>query len=114
MKSVLYAIRRPPGIAANETLDMVLVSGVFEQPTKVLFLDDGVLQLIGDRGIVGEKDTAKKWSSLPAYDINAVFVDQMSLEAKGIARDQLPSFAEVVSPATTNELLRSTDHVITD
>lgn len=114
MKSVLYAIRRPPGIAANETLDMILVSGVFDQPTKVLFMDEGVLQLIGDRSVVGEKDTAKKWSSLPVYEINEVFVDEPSLIAQGIARSELPDFVDVVTPAKTNELLHSTDYVVTD
>ena len=48
MRSVLYLIRQFPGELANETIDLMLVSGVFEQPTSVVFIGNGVWQLVGD------------------------------------------------------------------
>ena len=75
MRSVLYLVRKPPGALANEMIDMMLVSGVFEQPARVLFLDDGVRQLASgqDASLVDRKDTAKALGALPVYDVEELF-----------------------------------------
>ena len=87
MRSVLYLVRRPPGVAANESVDMMLVSGVFEQPTSVLFMDAGVRQLHADQDAsrVGRKDTAKALRALAAYDVEALHAHAASLAARGIS-----------------------------
>ena len=59
MRSVLYLIRQFPGELANETIDLMLVSGVFEQPTSVVFIGNGVWQLVGDGSKIERKDTAR-------------------------------------------------------
>ena len=98
MRSVLYLVRKPPGGLANEMIDMMLVSGVFEQPARVLFLDDGVRQLASgqDATLVDRKDTAKALGALPAYDVDELFAHAGSLAACGIGPDDMAVDARVV------------------
>ena len=114
MRSVLYTVRQLPGESANEMIDMILVSGVFDQPTRVLFMDDGVYQLISNGANAGRKDTARKWTSLPAYEIEEVFADQESVSLRGLLPTQLPDFVKIVNSNEVSEILRSADHVISD
>lgn len=116
MRSVLYLVRKPPGIHANELIDMMLVSGVFEQPTQVLFLDDGVWQLNAgqDAGIVGRKDTSSALGALDAHGIQALFAHKPSLDARGIARERLAVEARPVGDDGMRALLRDADVVVTD
>ena len=66
---------------------MMLVSGVFEQPASVLFLDDGVRQLpMGqDASRLGRKDTAKALGALATYGVEALYAHAASAAARGIA-----------------------------
>ncbi len=114
MNSILYLVRDQPGNTANETVDMVLVSGVFEQPTTVVFMDDGVYQLLGDGSKNQRKDTASKWSALPTYDISRIFVLETSLISRGIDPRQMPDFVAPASDQEFKDLLRSADCLVSD
>ena len=114
MNSILYLVRGQPGNTANETVDMVLVSGVFEQTTTVVFLDDGVYQLLGDGSKIQRKDTASKWSALPTYDISRIFVLETSLVSRGIDPQHMPDFVTTASEEEFSDLLRTTDCVVSD
>ncbi len=82
-------ISHPPhrGALAFEMLDELLVGAVFEQKVSVLFIDDGVFQLIDS----GETQTnvARGYRALPTYDVNDVFVDGSALKQRGLAADSL-------------------------
>ena len=110
MKRVLYLIRQPPGIAADETTDMMLVSGVFEQPTSVLFMDDGVYQLLG---LDGRKSSLK---ALPTYDVSALYAAESSLASRGIAAEGIgePLCVEVLDEAGVCDLIGRHDVVVPD
>ena len=110
MKRVLYLIRRPPGVAADETTDMMLVSGVFEQPTSVLFMDDGVYQLLG---LKGRKSSLK---ALPTYEVSEVYAAGSSLASRGIAPAGIgaPLRVEVLDEAAVRDLLGRHDVVVPD
>lgn len=94
----------------------MLVSGVFDQPTSVLFLDDGVLQLVGrqDATIVNRKDTAKALTALSAYEVDEIYASQSSLEDRGVDVDALALKVEIIDDARCAELLHATDVVVTD
>ncbi len=114
MNSILYLIRRPPGTLADETIDMVLVSGVFGQSTTVLFMDDGVHQLF-ERSKEREKNrTARKWSAVPTYEIERVFVHDQSVRERQLDESCLPDFTNIVSNAQVNELLHEAAVVVCD
>ena len=108
MKSVLYIIRRPPGPLADETTDLMLVSGVFEQPTSVLFIDDGAWQLQG----LGERQSSVK--ALPTYDVDALHVAAESLERLGLRFEDIALPVREADPAAIRRLIAEHDIVVTD
>ena len=110
MKRVLYLIRQPPGIAADETTDMMLVSGVFEQPTSVLFMDDGVYQLLG------LDDRKSSLKALPTYEVSDLYAVRSSLASRGIAPEDIggPLPVEVLNEAQVRDLIGRHDVVVPD
>ena len=114
MHSVLYLIRRFPGELANETVDLMLVSGVFEQPTSVIFMGDGVWQLVGDGSKIDRKDTARALNALPMYDVESLYVDETSLTERGIAFEDIDLPVQAISPREVTLLLHDHDVVIGD
>ena len=95
---------------------MMLVSGVFEQPARVLFLDDGVRQLAAgqDASLVDRKDTAKALGALPAYDVEELFAHAGSLAARGIGPGDLAINARIVEDDDVAKLIHAADVVVTD
>lgn len=108
MKSVLYIIRRPPGVLADETADLMLVSGVFEQPTSVLFLDEGVWQLKG----LDQRQSSVK--ALPTYDVDALHVAAQSLERFGLHLQDIALPVREADPPAIRRLIAEHDIVVTD
>ena len=110
MKRVLYLVRQPPGIAADETTDMMLVSGVFEQPTTVLFMDDGVYQL------VGLEDRKSSLKALPTYEVSDLYAAGSSLASRGISPEDIggPLAVEVLGEAAVRDLIGRHDIVVPD
>ena len=90
-------------------IDMMFVSGVFEQPARVLFLDDGVRQLASgqDASLVDRKDTAKALGALPAYDVDELFAHAESLAARGIDPEDMAVDAKVVEDDEVAALLHA-------
>lgn len=116
MRSVLYLVRCPPGLAANESIEMMLVSGVFEQPASVLFLDDGVRQLPAgqDASRMGRKDTAKTLGALSTYGVEALYVHGASAAARNIAPSDVKLDVQWIGDDEATRLLHAADVVITD
>ena len=113
-KSILFTIRKKPGILANETVDVVLVSGIMEQPTSVVFLDDGVYQLVSDLETINLKDTKMKWSALPTYGVEQVYALQDSLRERTIDVTQLPDWIKPIEMSELQRHLHSAKFVISD
>lgn len=112
--SVLFAIREKPGTSANETIDAVLVSGIMEQPTSVVFLDDGVYQLVSNLETINFKDTKMKWSALPTYGVEQVYVLQDSLHERTIDLTELPDWVKPIEMSELQQQLHSASFVISD
>ena len=108
MKRVLYLLRRPPSVAAKETIDLVLVSGVFEQAVSVLFMDDGVFQLVG----LGERQSPVK--ALPTYGVEAIHVAAHSLAERGIALADIAMEVATADRQAVRALIEEHDIVVTD
>ncbi len=116
MRSVLYIIRKAPSVAANERIDMMLVSGVFEQSASVLFMDDGALQLNArqDAALVGRKDTARALAALDAYGVGPLYAHRASLAARHVAVADVAVPVTVVDDAELPALLQAAQVVVTD
>lgn len=108
MKRVLYLLRRGPGAAADETIDLALVSGVFEQQVSMLFMDDGVYQLVG----LEERQSSVK--ALPTYDVEAIHVAAHSLAERAIDEAEIALAVQSADRQAVRDLISSHDIVVTD
>lgn len=92
-KKIMYVNRRPPqgSIAAQESLDVVLIGAAFEQDVSLAFIDDGVLQLIQAQNseTTGAKNVAKSFAALGDYDVHYIYVEQESLQERGLSESDL-------------------------
>jgi tRNA 2-thiouridine synthesizing protein C len=92
-KNFLFILRRPPhgGIHAQESLDMILTAAAFEQPVRLLFLDDGVFQLKRNQkpAAIGLKHIAPIFEALELYDVEELWVEEESLRERGLAAEGL-------------------------
>jgi tRNA 2-thiouridine synthesizing protein C len=92
-KKFLYVNRRAPygTIYAWESLEVVLIGAAFEQDVALAFVDDGVYQLVKgqDTAGIGMKNFSPTYSALGDYDINKIYVEKESLEARGLTLEDL-------------------------
>ncbi len=71
---------------AREGLDAALTAAAFGQPVSLLFMDDGVYQLLPDQSpaALEQKNLASMLAVLPMYEIEQLYVDSHSLEQRGL------------------------------
>jgi tRNA 2-thiouridine synthesizing protein C len=92
-KKFLYVNRKAPhgSIYALESLEVVLIGAAFEQDVTLAFIDDGVYQLMQnqDTSAIGTKNFAPTFKALGDYDVSQIYVEQESLELRGLSKDDL-------------------------
>ena len=92
-KNFLYVNRKAPygTIYAWESLEVVLIGAAFEQNVTLAFVDDGVFQIAKgqDTSELGIKNFSPTYSALGDYDVNKIYVEKESLEARGLTVDDL-------------------------
>jgi tRNA 2-thiouridine synthesizing protein C len=92
-KKFLYVNRKAPygTIYALESLEVVLIGAAFEQDVALAFIDDGVYQIAKgqDTAGVGMKNFSPTYSALGDFDVNKIYVEKESLEARGLTLDDL-------------------------
>lgn len=92
-KKFLYVNRKAPhgSIYALESLEVVLIGAAFEQDVTLAFIDDGVYQLMQnqDTGGIGVKNFSPTFKALGDYDVSKIYVEQESLELRGLRKDDL-------------------------
>jgi tRNA 2-thiouridine synthesizing protein C len=114
--TTLLIFRQPPYTSSlsRSGLDTALAAGAFEQPVSVLFLADGVLQLLPqqDSSGLGKRNHGKVLTSLPLYDIETLWVDSESLDDFGFGVNDLPEGSRLANRKQIEEMLVSHDHVV--
>ncbi|MBM4189521.1 MAG: sulfurtransferase complex subunit TusC [Betaproteobacteria bacterium] len=116
IKKFMFVNRKAPygTIYALEALEVVLISAAFEQDVSMAFVDDGVYQLM--KGINSEgtelKNFSKTYRALDGYDIEKLYVEQESLEARGLTEDDLLVDVTVMSAAELAATMAEQDVVI--
>lgn len=93
IKKFMYVNRRAPHgtIYAWESLEVVLIGAAFDQDVSVAFLDDGVYQLLKgqDTSELKIKNFSPTYAALGDYDVTKLYVEQESLEERGLSVDDL-------------------------
>jgi len=93
IKKFMYLNRRAPygTIYAWESLEVVLIGAAFDQEVSLMFVDDGVYQLVkgSNTSESDMKNFMPTYRTLGDYGVRHMYVDQASLEARGLTTDDL-------------------------
>ena len=115
-KKFLYVNRKAPygTIYGLESLEVVLIGAAFEQDVSLAFLGDGVYQLVKGQQTKGleVKNFSPTYRALEGYDIEKLYVERESLEARGLREDQLLVPVQVVNAIEMAQLMEQQDVVI--
>ena len=116
VRKFMFVNRKAPygTVYALEGLEVVLISAAFDQDVSLAFLDDGVYQLLKgqDTKRIEEKSFSPAYRALEDYDIDKLYVERESLEARGLTAGDLLVDARVVPAAELSALMDATDVVI--
>ncbi|MCE0464044.1 sulfurtransferase complex subunit TusC [Pseudomonas uvaldensis] len=117
-KSLLLISRQAPwsGPGAREALDIVLAGGAFDLPIGLLFLDDGVFQLLAGQNakVVQQKDLSANLQALPMFGVEALFVCADSATQRGVDTETLAlDDLKVLTAQDIAALIDRYDQVIT-
>jgi len=116
VKKFMFLNRKAPHgtVYALEGLEVVLITSAFDQDVSMVFTDDGVYQLL--KGIdtkgIEVKDFSKTYRALEGYDIEKLYVDQASMDARGLSEDDLIVDVTVLSVPEMANLMAEQDVVI--
>jgi tRNA 2-thiouridine synthesizing protein C len=113
-RRILFVIAHPPqrGALPRELLDALLVGAVFDQHISVLFIADGVYQLLDTAHPEG--NIARGFGALPTYDVDAVYVDAAALRRRGLSTDGFTLPVHRLTRGGVRDLLARQDVVIAD
>ena len=116
VKKFMFVNRKAPygTIYALESLEVVLISAAFDQDVSLAFLDDGVYQIVKGQHTkaIDVKNFSPTYRALEGYDIEKLYVEKESLEARGLTEDDLLVDVQVMSSAEMAKLMAEQDVVL--
>jgi tRNA 2-thiouridine synthesizing protein C len=116
VKKFMYVNRRAPhgSIYAQESLEVVLVGAAFDQDVTVVFVDDGVYQIRKDQDTdaIGTKNFSKTFRALEMYDVEKLYVEKESMQARGMSEDDFNVPVEVKTSEEIGRLMEEQDVIL--
>ena len=116
IKKVMFVNRKAPygTIYALESLEVVLITATFDQDVSLVFLDDGVYELLKGQNTkaIGIKNFSPTYRALEGSDIEKLYVERESLEARGLTEDDLLVDVQVLGAAEMAALMDEMDVMI--
>ena len=116
VKKFLYVNRKAPygTIYALESLEVVLIAAAFDQDVSLAFIDDGVYQVVKGQHTKGidVKNFSPTFRALDGYDIEKLYVEKESMEARGLKEDDFIVPVKVVSAQEMADLMETQDVVL--
>ncbi len=100
---------------AREGLEAILAAAAMDQAPAVLFLRDGVFQLLPEQApsAIGQKSLLRNLQALPMFGIETIHVCERSLLERGIDAKQLAiAGAEIELVADTGGFIAGFDSVL--
>jgi len=117
IKQFMYVNRRAPHgtIYAQESLEVVLIGAAFDQDVSVAFIDDGVYQLVKgqDTKKAEVKNFSNAYRALEDYDVEKLYVEQESLESRGLSESDLIVDVQMKSADEIKQLMEEQDVLLT-
>ncbi|MFQ6372398.1 sulfurtransferase complex subunit TusC [Shewanella sp. YIC-542] len=116
MKSIAIIFKQAPHGSADgrEALDLALMGATYEQQIHLVFIDEGVLQLLQGQQpeLIGCKDYVATFKALDLYDVASVSVSQSAMDDFQLHNMPLIYPANVVDDAQIRQLLEQVDEVL--
>lgn len=116
MKKFMFVNRKAPygTIYALESLEVVLIAATFDQDVSLVFMDDGVYELVKGQQTkgIGIKNFSPSYRALEGYDVEKLYVDRQSLEERGLTEKDLLVPVEVLDTAQMADLMAQQDVVL--
>ncbi len=121
-KKYLYVITKAPysNAAGIEALDAILIGASFELDVSVLFLHNGVFQLkdnqdigVKDSSLPNVKQFTKTYKALEDFGVNQLYVQDQSLDARGLSESDLIVPAKLIDSQSIKVLVSEHDQVFT-
>ncbi|MFD1260524.1 sulfurtransferase complex subunit TusC [Entomomonas asaccharolytica] len=117
-KSMLIICKQAPwgNISVREILDLALAGGAFDLPISLLFLEDGVFQLVANQQAktIQQKDISANLQALPLFGIEELLVAEDSLAQRGLTTEQLILPVKLIPQQQLTDLLTQYDVVVTN
>lgn len=116
-KKILFISRHAPygSSLAKDALDAILASSAYDQQLGLLFMDDGVFQLLANQSpsAIKQKSFAALLPVLSLYDINSIYVHYESLEKRKIKPDELVlESIQIIDSTAIGKLLAKQDQLL--
>jgi tRNA 2-thiouridine synthesizing protein C len=93
MKKILFISRQAPygNSIAREALDALLAASAYDQDLSLLFMDEGVFQLLREQNpkAIHQKNLGASLQALELYGIEKIYVHSESLEKRGLEKSEL-------------------------
>ncbi|HQS56788.1 MAG: sulfurtransferase TusC [Gallionellales bacterium 35-53-114] len=116
IKKFMFVNRKAPHgtIYALESLEVVLITAAFDQDVSLVFLDDGVYQLKKGQQTKGieTKNFSTTYRALEGYDIEKLYVEKESMDARGLTEDDLLVDVTVLTSKEMGALMSDQDVVL--
>ena len=114
--TTLFIHHRAPhsGSHTQESLDALLVLAAFGQNPSLLFQGDGVWQLLGKQQATafGYPSLSAQLQSLPLYEVENIYVEAESLQARQLTAEQLALPVKVLTRAELAAFMAQYQHTI--
>jgi len=116
IKKFMFVNRKAPygTIYALESLEVVLITATFDQDVSLVFIDDGVFELVKGQQTkdIGIKNFSPSYRALDGYDVEKLYVDQESLKARGLSEKDLLVPVEVLNAEQMGQLMQQQDVIL--
>jgi tRNA 2-thiouridine synthesizing protein C len=117
VKRFLFVNRKAPygTVYALESLEVVLISAAFDQDVSLVFMDDGVFQIVKEQDTesIGMKNFSRTYRALDGYEVEKLYVEKESLDARGLTKDDLLVDVEILNSQELGDIMAAQDVVIT-
>lgn len=115
-KNILVIQRTAPygSSLAREGIDYVLTSAAYDQNISLLFLGDGVFQLLAEQDSknIQLKNQLSALEVLPLYDIENLYITEEDLAERNLNKEQLGLNVNIISRSHVHTLIAQQDHVV--
>jgi tRNA 2-thiouridine synthesizing protein C len=97
---------------AREGLEAVIAASIFDQRLSLVFIGDGVFQLIKKQIPDTAKNHAKMLQALSVYDINDCYVHAKSMEERNLTVNQFCIDTSLIDDHDLQTLLATAHHTL--